>query len=531
MDRVIKFFVTGLRGFLRLTPSRQIAFVSVLVLSIGAMTAAFHFMNRIDYAVLYSDLASEDANTIALKLKEKNIPYRISYSGDRVLVPASRLSEARIDMASSDLTLGGGVGFELFDEKTFGVTEFVQKLNYQRALQGELARTISGLDEISGSRVHIVIPEKSIFAETRQNPSASVALRIKPGRSLNPSQVEGIVNLVARSVEGLNPDDVMVVDSSGVILSSKRPQSELAVMTSSQLEYQRSVERELSARVQSMLERVVGKGNVIATVSARLDFQKIQKTEEFFDPEEPVIRSSHRKTERSTSGRRGEESTVDPTGQEARAERLASTERTDEVIHYELGRTVSTSVRPLGDIEQLSVAVLVDGRYGQNEAGEEVYQPRTSQELVQMDDLVKKAVGFDQRRGDQVVITNIAFKRADLAGEEIPLERSWKDIIQAFMPVFKALLLLGALLAVVLLVLRPISRVIVAAGRETEFQHALPGSTAASIPELERQRERAVSALNMDNLNMDESDEVAMIKEMARRDSGTFTELIRNWLK
>lgn len=531
MDKVLKFIVTAIRGFSRLTPSRQIAFLSVLVLSAGAMGVLYHFINKTDYVVLYSDLTTEDANTIALKLREKNVPHKVSFSGDRVLVPADRLSQLRIEMASSNLTMGGGAGFELFDEKTFGVTEFVQKLNYQRALQGELARTINGLDEIVGSRVHIVLPEKSIFAETRQKPSASVALRIKPGRRLQSSQVDGIVNLVARSVEGLSPEDVMVVDSSGIILSNQQPRSELALMTSSQLEYQRSVERELSARVQSMLERVVGAGNVIATVSARLDFQKIQKTEEFFDPEEPVIRSSHRKTERSTTGRRGEESTVAPSGQEARTDRLASTERTDEVIHYELSRTLSTSVRPLGEIEKLSVAVLVDGSYGLNDVGEEVYQPRSPQELTQMDDLVRKAVGFDQRRGDQVVITNIAFKRSDLTGDEFLDERSWLERAQALMPALKALIMLGALFAMVFFVLRPISRVVIAAGQGGDIRSALAGKAAVSIPDIERQREQVVSALGMEDLQMDESSEVAIVKSMARQDAGTFTELIRNWLK
>lgn len=531
MDRVLKFMVAAIRGFSRLTPSRQIAFVAVLVLSFGAMGALYHFMNKADYVVLYSDLTAEDANTIALKLNEQNVPHRIPFSGDRVLVPADMLSQVRIEMASSNLPLGGGAGFELFDEKTFGVTEFVQKLNYQRALQGELARTINGLDEITGSRVHIVLPEKSIFAETQQKPSASVALRIKQGRRLQSSQVDGIVNLVARSVEGLSPDDVMVVDSSGIILSSQQPRSDLALMTSSQLDYQRSVERELSSRVQSMLERVVGDGKAIATVSARLDFRKVQKTEEFFDPEEPVVRSSHRKVERASSSERGGESTVDRSDGTARADTGTRTERTDEVLHYELSRTVSTSVRPLGEIEKLSVAVLVDGSYGKSDTGEEIYQPRSRQELDQMDDLVKKAVGFDQRRGDQVVITNIAFQRSDLAGETFFEERSWLDRIQALMPVFKALLMLGALLMVVLFVLRPISRVVVAAGQGTGVRQALTGPEGVSITEIERQRGQAASALNMDRLDVDESSDVVIVKNMARQDTGTFTELIRNWLK
>ncbi|OPL15465.1 MAG: hypothetical protein AVO39_07935 [delta proteobacterium MLS_D] len=532
MDGLVRFITEFAKGFGRLTPSRQIAFVSVMILSVATIFIIFHFMNRTDYVVLYSDLSPEETGAVTLKLKEKNVPYQVSLSGGRVMVPSDQLSELRIEMASSGLPLRGGTGFEIFDEKNFGVTEFVQKLNYQRALQGELARTISGLDEIAGSRVHIVLPEKSVFSETSRNPTASVALRMKQGQRLQPSQVDGIVKLVAGSVEGLNPEDVMVVDNSGVILSSAGPQSEFALMTGSQLEYRKSIEHDLTERVQSMIERVVGEGKAIVTVSAVLDFEEFQKTEEYFDPDEPVVRSVQRKTERSANPLSAKESTVEPTGEKENSKTVVNREQNDEVIHYEVSKTVSTSVKPLGEIENLSVAVVVDGSYRVGESGEEVYEPRSAQELAQLDDLVKKAVGFDERRGDQVTVSNIPFKQADLGEEDFVVENSWKETLQAVMPVLKAVLMLAALLAVIFLVLRPMSRVIVAAGRGGRGAlPALTGTERASISDVERHRERAASALDMSEMNIDESNEISMVKNMARQDTGTFTELLRGWLK
>ena len=532
MEGFLKFINEIARGFSRLTPGRQVAFVSVVVLTAAAIAVLYHFMGQTNYVVLYSDLTPEDSGTIALTLQEKNVPYKVSFSGDRVMVPSDRVSELRIELASSGLPLSGGVGFEIFDEKNFGVTEFVQKLNYQRALQGELARTISGLDEIAGSRVHIVLPEKSIFAETRQKPTASVALRVKPGRRIQPSQVDGIVNLVARSVEGLNPEDVMVVDSSGVMLSQASARSDKAMMTGSQLEYQRTIENELASRVQSMVERVVGSGRAIANVSARLDFYETHRTEEIYDPDDPVVRSTHRKTERTTDPFAANEATVDPSDRAGAEARGISREKVDEVTHYELSRTVSTSVKPQGEIEHLSVAVLVDGRYRENELGEQIYEPRTTEELTQLDNLIKRAVGFNQRRGDQVVITNIPFEREEAVDDEFVYGATWKDTLDTVMPALRAVLTLVALLVVILFVLRPMSKMVIAAGRASPGAPALPaGAGQASISELERQREQAAASLNMAAMNVDESEDVSMVKNMARQDAGTFTELLRGWLK
>lgn len=534
MEGFLKFIREVARGFSRLTPGRQVAFLVVVVLSIAAIVVLLRFLGQTNYVVLYSDLSPEDSGAIIINLQEKNVPYKVSLSGDRIMVPSDRVSELRIELAASGLPLSGGAGFEIFDEKNFGVTEFVQKLNYQRALQGELARTISGLDEIASSRVHIVLPEKSIFAETREKPTASVVLRMKPGRRLQSSQVDGIVNLVARAVEGLNPEDVMVVDSSGVILSTVVPRPEQGVLTGTQLEYQRAIENELSSRVQSMVERIAGKGRAIATASVRLDFTEMQKTEEVFDPDDPVVRSTQRKIERSTEPVSARESTVDPTDEETAGSpaRVSSRERTDEIIHYELSHTVSTSVKPKGEIERISVAVLVDGKYEQNESGEEVFKPRSEEELAQLEDLIKKAVGFDQRRGDQVVITSIPFDRTEISDEEFVYSSTWKERIEYLMPLLKALFTLVALLAVIFFVLRPMTKAVIAAGRASRGGVALPGGiTPESITDLQRQREQTATSLNMQAMKMDESEDVLLVKSMAKQDTGTFTELIRSWLK
>ena len=216
---------------------------------------------------------------IVTKLKEKKIPYQLSDSGNSILVPSDKVSELRLELASSGLPQGGGVGFEIFDSKTLGVTEFVQQLNYQRALQGELSRTINGLDEIQHSRVHIVIPKKSLFAEDQLKPTASVILKLKSGRSLRPAQIDGIVHLVASSVEGLNPSDVMVVDNTGKVLSKIQDDAKLGRLSNSQADYQRNFEKDLTGRVQSMLEKVVGEGKAVVRISADLDFRVVEQLE------------------------------------------------------------------------------------------------------------------------------------------------------------------------------------------------------------------------------------------------------------
>ena len=265
-------------GFDSLSPSRKIMVMAVALAAAASIGLMVYLTNQVDYKVLFSNLSAEDAGSIVAKLNEKKIPYKISSSGNAVSVPAEKVSELRLELAAAGLPQGSGVGFEIFDDnKTLGATEFEQQLNYRRALQGELARTINGLDEIQSSRVHIALPKDSLFSDQQKKPTASVTLRLKSGKTIRPAQIEGIVHLVASSIEGMNPEDVMVVDSRGTILSSSQNDSKLSKMTVQQADFQRNTEKELSGRIQSLLENVVGKGKAVVRVTAELDFRVTEK--------------------------------------------------------------------------------------------------------------------------------------------------------------------------------------------------------------------------------------------------------------
>jgi len=251
------------QGFNTLSGTRKMTLAGVTVLIFASILIFVYFTNQEDYRVLFSNLASEDASNIVAKLKEKKIPYQVSPSGDIISVPAGMVSELRLELAAAGLLHGGGVGFEIFDNKTLGATEFDQQLNYRRALQGELARTINSLDEIQQCRVHIAIPKESLFVDQQKKPTASVTVKLKTGKKLKQSQIEGIGYLIASSVEGLNADDVMIVDSQGNIMSKGQGDSRLARISSSQVEYQRSIEKDMASQIQTLLENVVGQGKLL----------------------------------------------------------------------------------------------------------------------------------------------------------------------------------------------------------------------------------------------------------------------------
>ena len=523
MDSILQFFSQLGKAFKSLSPSKRLSILVVAVITLISIVAFVVFVNQKEYRTLFSRLSAEDAGEIVAVLQEKKIPYKVSSAGDSILIPAEYVSELRLSLAASGLPKGGGVGFEIFDNKNFGVTDFVQRLNYQRALQGELSRTINGLDEIQHSRVHIVIPQKSLFVEKQAKPTASVIIKIKTGRKLRASQIEGIASLVAGSVEGLSPKEVMIVDSGGNILSTVRSGSQLSKRTDSQIEFQRNVEKGLANRIQSMLEKVVGQGKVVAKVSAVLDFRVMEKTEESYDPEEPVVRSLHRRSEKSSAPVSGGESTVSSTRGLSTKSYGTDHEKTDEIVNYEINRVVSKTVMPVGEVEKLSIAVLVDGVYSKNDKGVEEFQPRSKKEIENMEDLVKRSVGFDAKRGDQIVVTSIPFGKVEL--ETGPVEDGfWKTKSHLIVPFIKYFVSLIALILTLFFILRPLIKFIMTKDRIKDVgAKGLPpaaGSLVGGGVPLEIGGETDESLRGVD-----------AVRNLAGRDSQKFAELLRNWLK
>ncbi len=517
MDPLSQFFTRLWSGFSSLDAGKKISLFIAVVISLSSILALVYFTNQIDYRILFSGLGSEDAGSIVGKLQEKKIPYRISPDGATVSVPSEKVSELRLEMATAGLPHGGGVGFEIFDNKTIGATEFEQRLNYLRAQQGELSRTINSLDEIQQSRVHLAIPKDSLFVDQQKKATASVTIKLKTGRSLRQTQIDGIAHLVASSIEGMNAEDVMIIDSVGNILSKNTGDSKLTKMSGAQSDYQQGIEKDLASRIQSMLENVVGTGKAVVRVSADLDFRMTEKTEETYDPESPVVRSTQKQSEKSSA----------PVTGKSAAAASAENEKTDETINYEINKVISKTVMPVGEIKKLSIAVLVDGTYTKNKKGGEEYQPRDKKEIESLENLVRKSAGFNEGRGDQVAVTNMPFKKSD--GEaETTGEGSWYEKVLLFSPLIKYGAVMAGIALIFLFVLRPLVKGITMeeTGRGMQArQLPLPmaveaGATGEPPP-----------SISLDELTEKTMTEADITRRLASADAKKFAELLRNWLK
>lgn len=505
-------------GGLPASKKMMLAVVAGLILT--SLLTFVYLANQEDYRVLFSNLSSEDAASIVAKLKEKKVAYQLSPAGDTVSVPAEKVSELRLEVAAAGLLHGGGVGFEIFDNKTLGATDFEQQLNYRRALQGELARTINGLEEIQQSRVHIALPKESLFVGQQKQSTASITLKLKPGRRLNASQIEGIGQLVASSVEGLKADDVIIVDSQGNLLSRSQGGSKLGKMSSSQIEYQRGVEKELGGQIQTLLENVVGPNKAVVRVNAELDFRITEKTEETYDPESPVVRSTQKLVDRSVGA-------APPAGRDNAVAGGPGKEKTDETVNYEINRVVSKTVMPVGEVRKISIAVLVDGLYVKDAKGGMAYQERPKKELDALEELVRKSAGFNPQRGDQVVVTSMPFNRMD--AEQGMVEAAWQDRIAPFLPIVKYGVVLVGVLLLLLLVVRPLVQNLVSgAQRQRESRQLLvPGAPAAAAELNGRPPQPQLTVSPFD----EKVSEVDLARQLAGADAKKFAELLRNWLK
>jgi len=456
-----------LEPFMALSPGKRMLVAGVTLLSVAAFAILILVANRTDYRPLFTNLTSDDAGEVVKKLKDSKTPYKITADGKGIMVPADKVYELRMTMASEGLPQGGGVGFEIFDRKQFGMTEFVQKLNYQRALQGELSRTITQLSGVEQARIHLVIPEKSLFKENEKPATASVVLKMKSSRSLRDTEVQGIVHLVASSIEGMNPDHVTVLDSRGKILTKvDGSPSPTTKQTAAMQETQRMYEKNVEERIQSLLDRIVGSGKTVARVSAAFDFKQVERLEEKFDPESIAVRSEQRTEEKggSSTASTGVPGVQTNLGRTAPAGAGSTTggSKNDETLNYEVSRSTARIIEPVGALSKISVAVLVDGKYEapaakEGAASKPKYTPRSPDEMQKIEALVKSAVGFNADRGDQLTVQNIPFQDTGdgFSADAPPVWQQWleKPIVGSFL---KNLLIASGFLALIMLVIRPL---------------------------------------------------------------------------
>ena len=365
-------------SFKSLPQNRKITLILVLFLLLTGAVFLFNWLSKPNYQTLYSRLSSEDAGAIVANLKEKKISYQLKHGGSTILVPEDLLHELRLQLATNKVLRKGHIGFELFDQMNLGTTEFVQTINYQRALQGELSRTISSLAEIEWARVHLAIPQKSLFIEEEQPPTASVAIRLTPNTRLNKNQINRIVNLISCSVEGLSLENIKIIDDQGRILSSNPDDYSNQLSQIAKIEYQSRIEENLEKKITSMLEKALGENKVISKASVVLNLKRVESSEEKFDPDRTVVKSEQR-TQESAQG----QTAVTPG-----AGNNSNYKKSDENIKYELTKATNHIIEMPGQIIRLSIAVLVDGSY--EKTGQETkYIPRTPEEIKNSQTIVR----------------------------------------------------------------------------------------------------------------------------------------------
>jgi flagellar M-ring protein FliF len=409
--------------------ARKVSLVASAVVVIAVLVGMIYFSSKPKLTLLYSGLSSGEAAKIVEYLDSKKIKYELNDGGATILVPSTQVYSTRLALAGQGIPrtsdTAGGVGFELFDKPSFGMSDFMQKANYYRALQGELARTIKQMEEINEARVMIVVPEERLFSREKRESKASVFVQLKSGRILSPTQVYAIRFLVANGVEGLQPNRVAVVDSSGRALAEDDEVNSLN-LTVHQRSLVKATEDQLRDKAQSMLDAVLGPGQAVVRITADINFDAISQTSEKFDPKSAVVRTETIANENNSSTTQGNNTTVGVTSNtqnpSSAGGNASSTkqEKENTTNQYEINRTVETRQQAVGDIRRLSLAVFVNMRPAAAAGAQP--QVRTAQEMKALEDIVKEAVGFNATRQDSIKVQETQF--ADLFGQPAPVSTS-----------------------------------------------------------------------------------------------------------
>lgn len=413
-------------------------------------------------ALLYSGLDPADGGSIVAQLDTMKIPYEVSGNGTSIKVPTEQVGKLRMSMAQAGLPRGGSIGYEIFDQKDgFSTTSFVQNINQLRAMEGELARTISTLTPIQSARVHLVLPKHEMFSQTEQKASASVFLKMRSATSLGKDQVGAIRQLIAAAVPNLQSDNISIVDDKGTLLAKALDRSTDEGAASTQDEMRHNFEKAQVDKVEELLSHSLGYGKARAQVSVEMDFDKVTTSSEIFDPESQVIRSQVTKSE---EGKSAESSNSNasvagnlPAGQQAGGATGTNNtnNNTEEQVNYEINKTVRNQIRESGNIKRQSVAVLVDGIYESGADGKQSYKPRSKEELDQIKTLVKSALNIDAARGDTVEVVNMQFTSAS-EGQTVAENSIMAFMTPEMMRMAESIIMALLGLLAIMLVVRPI---------------------------------------------------------------------------
>ena len=422
--------------FNKLSIQQRMMLGGIVVVTLVLLGFVFTIFNQPSYSTLYSNLSQSDASSVVKELESKKVQYKIVNGGSAIQVQKNQVYKLRLDLAGKGLPTSGNVGYELFDKNTMGMSEFMQKLTYKRALEGELARTIITEKGISDAKIHLVFPEKSVFKDQQKNPSASVVLNTESGARLSSGNIDAIANVIASSVEGLEPNMVTIIDTKGRLLSQKNDDNPLTASSGKQFEIKGKVESYLSQKVQSILDNVLGYGSSVVKVNVDLNLKQVEKTIQSYDPESQVaiseqsIKSSTDGTSKSDSNR-------------------AVTE--NNTTNYELSKSIEKVIEGSGNISRLTVATVVNGVKKETPKGsktEPIFEPRTDAQLQKIEQIVKSAVGYDANRKDEISVVSIPFENQKTVIQEVPPEKSPLDDIGRFSNLILIFVAIGASLFV-----------------------------------------------------------------------------------
>lgn len=533
-------------GLIEAPLQQKLGYLITLAAVIAVLAGMWMWSKAPEYRVLYSSLSDRDGGAVVAALGQMNVPMRFSEAGGAIMVPAHQVHEVRMKLAAQDLPrASGGVGdgFRLLDNQKFGTSNFIEQVNYQRALEAELARSIQTVQHVQSARVHLAMNRPSVFVRDAQKPTASVVLQVTNGRTLEPSQVNAIVNFVSSSVSDLPARNVTVVDQTGTLLSNLGKFAN--GLDPNDLKYKRDLEAEYVKRIESIISPMVGEGNVRAQVSAELDFSKVERVDEKYDANNQADRAAVRSSNISESiqtspapaanGVPGAATNQPPQpatapinappaaqpGQNPNAQAPGApapvNQQKNATTNYEVGKTISHTVQQVGEVKRISLAVVVNHRTVQGEDGNPTAKPLADEEKQQMTELIKQVVGFNQERGDTLNLVNAPFTTAAAPQtEETPL---WKDpeLLTSAKEIGRNLLIAGIALYLVLGVLKPMLKTFAVPPPEPQLL-AAPGDSEVT----DSQGSTHAQAVYESNLQT--------AKQIARQDPKLVANVVKGWV-
>ncbi|BAM92051.1 flagellar basal body M-ring protein [Bradyrhizobium oligotrophicum S58] len=526
----------GLLDFLKgLGAARLTAMIAVTAALIGFFGFVIIRVTAPQMTTLFTDLTMEDSSSIIKDLERQAIPFEIRNEGSVILVPKDKVTRLRMKLAEGGLPKGGGVGYEIFDKSdALGTTSFVQNINHLRALEGELARTIRAIDRVQAARVHLVLPERPLFSRETPEPSASIVVRVRG--ALEPAQIRAIRHLVASAVNGLKPQRVSIVDEAGQLLADGT-QTDIDQQVGD--ERRSTFEKRMRKQVEDIVSSVVGAGRARVQLSADFDFNRVTQTSDRYDPEGRVLRSSQTREEQSATNENNGQVTVNnelPGNQQnpPQPQPRDQSKKTEETNNYEISRTTKTEVTEAGRVNRISVAVLVDGAYSKNEKGELVYQERSKDELDRIAALVRSAIGFDQKRGDQVEVVNLKFADAPTVPQIneptgfLGMLHFTKDDVM-YVIELAVMMLLG--IVVVFMVVRPLVKKIISTEEVAALRGGVPALTDETVQAQAAHAQQTATLIDVAQVQGQvHAQSVHRVGELAERNPGEAAAIIRQWL-